>query len=174
MNEIHPLVTQLRFTRAEFTRGLRGISDEDGARRFEPLNCLAWNVGHLAWQEQRYFVYYGQGRQLPLPEIDREFAYGAPASTPPLSEMVAAWKAITAAADPWLEEQTTESLLTPFTRADGQPGQRIFGSLLQRTIYHYWYHLGENMAIRQLLGHKRLPQYVGNIDEKAPFESYKR
>jgi uncharacterized damage-inducible protein DinB len=171
MTTVHPLVTQLRFTRAEFARGLRGVSDEDGARRFEPMNCLAWNVGHLAWQEQRYFLYYGQGRQLPLPEIDRNFAYGAPASTPPLSEMLDAWKQTTAAADIWLDEQTTESLLAPFTRADGQPGQRIFGSLLQRTIYHYWYHLGENMAIRQLLGHTRLPQYVGDIDGKAPFVS---
>jgi uncharacterized damage-inducible protein DinB len=171
MTTFHPLVTQLRFTRAEFRRGVRGVPDEDGARRFAPMNCIAWNVGHLAWQEQRYFLYYGQGSGLLLPEIDRAFSYGAPASTPPLSEMLDVWKQITAAADPWLDEQTTESLLLPFTRADGQPGQRILGSLLQRTIYHYWYHLGENLAIRQLLGHTRLPQFVGNIDEKAPFVS---
>jgi hypothetical protein len=25
------------------------------------------------------------------------------------------------------------------------------------------------MAIRQLLGHSRLPQFVGNIDDKAPY-----
>jgi hypothetical protein len=25
------------------------------------------------------------------------------------------------------------------------------------------------MAIRQMLGHKRLPQFVGNIDDEAPY-----
>jgi len=73
----HPLIDQLRFTRAECARGLKGVSEEDGRRRFLPMNCLAWNVGHLAWQEQRYFLYYGSEGRLLLPEIDREFAYGA-------------------------------------------------------------------------------------------------
>jgi hypothetical protein len=41
--------------------------------------------------------------------------------------------------------------------------------LEQRVICHCWYHTGENMAIRQLLGHGRLPVYVGNIDDKAPY-----
>jgi uncharacterized damage-inducible protein DinB len=168
MTEPHPLVTQLRFTRSEFARALRGVSDEDGTRRFPPLNSISWNAGHLAWQEQYYFLFLAQRFRL-LPEIERLFASGAPASTPALSEMVAAWKEITAAADPWLEAQTSESLAEYFTRADGQPGQRTYGNLLQRVIYHYWYHLGENMAIRQLLDHSRLPQYVGNLDEKAPY-----
>jgi hypothetical protein len=46
----------------------------------------------------------------------------------------------------------------------------VYGNLLQRVIYHYWYHTGENMAIRQLLGHGRLPQFVGAIDTKAPYQ----
>jgi hypothetical protein len=33
----------------------------------------------------------------------------------------------------------------------------IYGSLLQRMIYHYWYHTGENATIRQNLGHTALP-----------------
>jgi hypothetical protein len=40
---------------------------------------------------------------------------------------------------------------------------------LQRVIYHYRYHLGENLAIRQQLGHRRLPQFVGAIDDEAPY-----
>jgi len=36
-------------------------------------------------------------------------------------------------------------------------------------IYHYWYHTGDYMAIRQLLGHGRLPVFVGDIDGKAPY-----
>ena len=43
------------------------------------------------------------------------------------------------------------------------------GSLLQRTIYHYWYHTGENAAIRQNLGHTGLPDFVGDIDTEAPY-----
>ena len=52
-----------------------------------PMNCIAWNVGHLAWQEQRYFLFYAQGQML-LPEVNKQFAYGAPASTPRLSEVI--------------------------------------------------------------------------------------
>ncbi len=37
----HPLVDQLRFTRAEFIRATKGVSDDDARRRFLPLNCLA-------------------------------------------------------------------------------------------------------------------------------------
>lgn len=32
----HPLITQLRFTRAEFLRGLDGLTIEEAARRFAP------------------------------------------------------------------------------------------------------------------------------------------
>lgn len=162
----HPLIDQLRFTRSEFIRAAKSVSDDDSRQRFLPMNCLAWNVGHLAWQEQRYFLYYGQGLML-LPEIEREFAYGAPGSTPSLKEMLAAWKTITAAADPWLDTLTSAKLQENAI-SKGKPITRN-GNLLQRVIYHYWYHTGENMAIRQLLGHGRLPVFVGNIDDKAPY-----
>jgi uncharacterized damage-inducible protein DinB len=168
MKEIHPMVDQLRFTRSEFKRAVKGVSDDDACKRLLPMNCIAWNVGHLAWHEQRYFLGLAQSRIL-YPEIEKQFAYGAPASTPSLMEMLAAWSAITKAADEWLDTLTPEKLLQPVLRADGTPSQRYYGNLLQRVIYHYWYHTGENMAIRQQLGHARLPEYVGNIDDKAPY-----
>jgi hypothetical protein len=87
MTSPHPLVKQLYFTRTEFQRTFRGLSEEDASRRIEPMNCISWNVGHLAWQEQRYFLSMGQG-QLPFREIDRLFASGAPSSTPSLKEML--------------------------------------------------------------------------------------
>jgi uncharacterized damage-inducible protein DinB len=164
----HPLVAQLRFTRAEFKRALKDVTDVEGSRRFPPLNCISWNVGHLAWQEQQYFLIYGIGQKL-LPDIHRLYASGGPASTPALSEMLAAWTTITKAADPWLDSLTSDGLLQPFRKVDGQPGRTTYGSLMQRVIYHYWYHTGENMAIRQSLGHTHLPQFVGNIDDKAPY-----
>src|SRR3989304_2198780 len=74
----HPLVLQLRFTRSEFSRALEGLSEADARKRFMPMNCISWNIGHLAWQEQRYFLLYGQG-QLPFPEVDERFACRAPA-----------------------------------------------------------------------------------------------
>lgn len=164
----HPLVDQLRFTRAEFMRAVKGVTIKDAAIRLLPMNCIAWNVGHLAWQEQRYFLYFSSGNIL-LPEINSEFAYGAPASTPSIKEMIKAWQTITRAADPWLDSLTSQKLLMTGTK-DGKPMQYTFGNMLQRVIYHYWYHLGENMAIRQQLGHEKLPIFVGNIDTRAPYQ----
>src|SRR5919198_3418387 len=161
----HPLVSQLRFTRSEFQRALEGVTDEDARRRFMPMNCIAWNIGHLAWQEQRYWLLRAQGEML-LPHVNEQFAYGAPASTPALDEMWDAWHTITQAADPWLDAATTETFLEPVI-VDGKPLGTVFGNLMQRVIYHYWYHIGENMAIRQLLSHTQLPDFVGNIDTEA-------
>lgn len=165
----HPLVDQLRFARSEFRRALAGITDEEARQRVLPMNCISWNIGHLAWQEQRYWLLYPQG-QLLLPEIDRAFAYGAPASAPPLAESWQAWETITAAADPWLEAVTTETLLSEATR-DGKPTGFTIGSRLLRMLYHYWYHTGENAAIRQCLGHTALPDFVGDIEEEAPYRA---
>lgn len=165
----HPLVLQLRFTRSEFLRGIKGVTEEEAQKRFLPMNCISWNVGHLAWQEQRYFLGFGQGLKL-FPEIENNFAYGAPASTPSLKEMLAAWKEITVTADPWLDTVTSKKLEANVI-SNGKEIQRTYGNLIQRTIYHYWYHLGENMAIRQNLGHTKLPQFVGSIDTKAPYRS---
>ncbi len=168
----HPLVLQLRFTRSEFKRGLEGLNDADARKRFMPMNCISWNIGHLAWQEQRYWLLRGQG-QIVLAHINEQFAYGAPPNTPPLDEIWEAWHTVTQAADPWLDTLTTERLQQPVI-IDGKPSPFIFGSLLQRVIYHYWYHTGENMAIRQLLGHRDLPEFVGNIDDEAPYRPEER
>ncbi len=163
----HPLVRQLRFTRSEFRRGLVGVQDNDARKRFLPMNAISWNIGHLTWQEQRYFLFYAQGL-MPIPQIDAAFAYGAPASTPALDEVWGAWETITQAVDPWLDLITVEKLNEHVVR-DGKVSEYIFGSLLQRVIYHYWYHTGENLAIRQMLGHTDLPEFVGDIDGEAPY-----
>ncbi len=163
-----PLIAQLCFTRNEFERGLVGLSEEDARRRLPPLNCISWNVGHLAWQEQRCILFGGQ-RKILFRELDRACAYGAPASEPPLAEMLSAWKAITAAADGWLDTLAPEDLFKPITVTRGL-GPYVLGTLIQRIIYHYWYHNGENLAIRQSLGHTNLPEFVGDIDGDAPYQ----
>lgn len=53
---MHPLVEMQHVTRAEFLRGIEGLSDEDARRRVEPMNCISWLVGHVAWHEHVRFV----------------------------------------------------------------------------------------------------------------------
>ena len=166
----HPLVAQLRFTRSEFKRALVGLTDAEARRRCMPMNCISWNIGHLAWHEQRYWLTRLQG-QTPLPLLNELVGYGQPAATPPLDDMWAAWQTITAAADPYLDTLTTGQLQAPII-VDGQVVVYTAGSLLQRVIYHYWYHTGENLAIRQMLGHTDLPEFVGNIDVEAPYQPH--
>jgi uncharacterized damage-inducible protein DinB len=161
----HPLVTQLRFTRSEWLRGLEPVTDEEARRHLRPMNSISWMIGHLAWQEQLYWLTRAQGRTL-LPEVER-FGFGQPMSTPPLDEAWRAWRAITAAADPFLDTLTPERLLTHY-QVDGKPHRESIGTQLQRVIYHYWFHLGEAQAVRQLLGHTDLPDFVGEIS-KAPY-----
>ena len=157
----HLLVAQLRFARGEFARALEGVSEEDAVRRVMPLNCLSWMVGHLANQENRYWVNLGQGKSL-APGLNDLVGYHKPASTPRLDEMWAAWGEITAAADAFLDTLTPEKLQTYFILKD-KPVQESVGTMLERNIYHYWYHTGEAAAVRQVLGHTNLPEFVGDM-----------
>ena len=163
----HPLVDQLRFTRSEWLRGLKGVSEEGAARHFGPMNSIGWIVGHLTWQEQRYLLDRPQGIML-REDIQKEFFSGAPMTTPSFAEMLKAWRAITRAADPFLDQLTTEKLLVdlPF---NGKRSGQSQGSAIRRMTYHYWFHIGEIQAIRQQIDNAGLPQYVGNIEGKAPY-----
>jgi hypothetical protein len=163
----HPLIDQFRFTRSEWLRGLEGVSEEDGSRHFGQMNCISWTVGHLAWHEQRYWLQRGQN-QILFPRLITEFAVGAPMSTPSLKEMLELWHTVAKTADPFLDALTTEKLLTELL-LDGQVVGQSIGSALRRIIYHYWYHIGESQAVRQLIGQSDLPQYVGNIETEAPY-----
>ena len=168
----HPLVLQLRFTRSEFQRALVDLTDADARQRFQPMNCISWNIGHLAWQEQRYWLTRLQNKVL-LPELNRDFCFGCSPLTPPLEAMWAAWYTVVDAADPFLDTLTTAYLQQEReTVADGVSVVLTAGNLMQRMIYHYWYHTGENMAIRQMLGHPHLPDFVGNIDDEAPYQPH--
>ena len=162
-----PLVDQLRFTRSEFTRALDGVSDAEARRRFEPMNCISWMVGHLATQENFYWVLWAQGEEL-WPDLNERVGWGKPPSTPPLDEMWQAWREVTRAADAFLDTLTPDRLLSHL-EPQGQRRPESIGTMLYRNIYHYWYHLGEAHAVRQMLGHRDLPQFVGDIGTKAPY-----
>jgi len=163
----HPVVEMLRFTRSEWQRGLRGVTEEEAARHFGQMNSVGWIVGHLAWHEQRTLFLRRRGELL-FPEINELFAFGAPMSTPSLKEMRRAWSTVTKAADPFLDSVTTKDLTRDLPLNGKRSGQNL-GSALRRMTFHYWFHIGEIQAIRQMLGHKRLPQYVGNLEATAAY-----
>ena len=159
----HPLVSQLRFARGEFLRCLEGVSAEDAVRRVLPMNSVSWVVGHLANQEHAWWVLIAQGRDL-LPGLNDLVGFGKPASTPPLAEMWTAWQTATSAADEFLGTLTTERLQTHL-QWKGRYRPESIGTMMLRNIYHYWFHTGEAHAIRQMLGHPDLPQFVGDMSE---------
>src|SRR5512141_1596648 len=163
---LHPLVRQLRFARSEFMRCLQGLGAEDAVRRVGPMNCISWMVGHLANQEQRYYLDF-PGREIVSPGLVERVGTGRPASTPPLDEMLAIWQGVTRSADAYLEALTPADLLT-FPTYRGKPIPESVGTLIQRNIYHYWFHTGEAHAVRQVLGHPDLPQFVGEMND-APY-----
>lgn len=158
---MHLLVEQLHFTRSEFVRCLDGVGDEEGRKRFGSMNSVSWIVGHLADQENRYWVRFAQGEKI-YPELKELVGYGRPASTPKLAEMWSVWREITRVADRYLEKITAQELDTCF-QIRGKKISENVGTLLLRNIYHYWFHTGEAYAIRQQLGHTNLPEFVGSM-----------
>lgn len=160
---VHPLVTQLQFTRREFERCLDGVSAEEAVRRIVPLNCLSWIVGHMAAHEQYIWIKLGLGKVI-HPDLEELVGYGQPASTPPWDEMWDTWREITSAADMYLKDITDDSLNDPLNQPTPERSESVGISLL-RNIYHYWHHIGEAHAIRQVLGHTELPVFVGQMGE---------
>ncbi len=156
-----PLVTQLKFARSEFVRCMAGVSDEESRKRPLPMNCLSWMVGHLANQENAYWVLIPTGKVL-APGLNDLVGYGKPASTPPWAEMWTVWREVTAAADLYLDQLVLDQL-GQYLFWKGSPRPESIGTMLQRNIYHYWYHTGEASSVRQLLGHTNLPDYVGDM-----------
>jgi len=162
----HPRVEQLRFARAEWQRGLAGLSEEDAVRRLLPMNSISWMAGHMAWHERLIWLRRAQGLRVE-PALDL-VATGKPASTPALADMQASWRRVVDAADVYLEGLTTADLELPpaFDTRDVVP---VLGTQVMLITYHYWSHIGEASAVRQLLGHKRLAQFVGAIETRAPY-----
>ena len=160
---VHPLVSQLHFARAEFQRCLSGLSAEDAVRRILPMNSISWMIGHLANQEHRLWVMMAQEADV-APGLREQFGFGKPACTPPLEEMWAQWRAVTAAADTYLNSITAQTLDVQLSwQGQGRVHHERVGKLLLRNIFHYWFHLGEAHAVRQSLGHTGLPEFVGDM-----------
>jgi len=164
----HPRVEQLRFARSEFLRGLEGVTEETAQRRVGQMNSIGWMVGHMAWHEQLYWLTRGQG-VTPFPKLNESVGSGLPASTPSLAEMRAAWHEVTAAVDPWLDGLDAAGLhVVP---ASNTPTPQSLGTMLLRVTYHYFVHCGEASAVRQMVEGGELPEFVGPIQELAPWRA---
>lgn len=165
---LQPLVHQLHFARSEFKRCLDGVSEDDAQIRVGSMNCISWIVGHLANQEYRYWVILAQGIELEqASNLNELVGFGKPPSNPSLVDMWSLWEKVTKSADIFLNMLKPRTLLMHLERK-GEAHKENIGTLLQRNIYHYWFHNGEAHAIRQNLGHSNLPEFVGNM-ASAPY-----
>jgi uncharacterized damage-inducible protein DinB len=165
---VHPLVEQLRFTRSEFLRVFEGVSEDDALKRLLPMNSLGWIMAHLAVQEQHYWIRFAQGAEaVPHPELPELVGYPDRATTPELAIVRGIWHDVTSTADEFLDT-LDNSALSGYFEVDGRRAPENVGTLLQRNIYHYWFHTGEAHAIRQQLGHSDLPDFVGDLST-APY-----
>jgi len=162
----HPRVEQLRFARTEWQRGLVGLSDDDAVRRLMPMNSISWMGAHMAWHERLIWLQRAQGLTVE-PTLDL-VASGQPASTPPLAETQETWRRVVDAADRYLDGLTTVDLERPPAH-DTREIAPLLGTQAMLITYHYWSHIGEASAIRQMLGHTDLPEWVGDLNGFAPF-----
>jgi hypothetical protein len=130
------------------------------------MNSISWMVGHMAWHERQ--VWFRRARGLKVEPVLDAFATGQSASVPSFAAMQAAWDRIVAGADPFLGNLTTADL-EQRPQHDPRPNPPIIGSQIQYVTYHYWSHLGEVSAVRQILGHSGLAQYVGDLPPEAEY-----
>jgi hypothetical protein len=120
-----------------------------------------------AWQEQRQWLTRAQA-ETPHPELDDLAPNGGPATTPSYALVEGLWSDVTDASNAWLDRLRGSDLAADLP---GSGPQRTIGSAILRVTYHCWFHLGEILAIRQLLGGAGLPEFAGNIDSEAPYRA---
>jgi hypothetical protein len=154
------IVNQLFFARYEFRKGFSGVTDEEGLKRLMPINSIAWMVGHLAWHEQFYWLKRAQNIVL-IPELEKDASFRKPSGELFLCEMIVCWEEVTEKADGFLKLLSLPDLDSCMVVKDKKLNFNI-GTMLSRMIYHYWYHNGEMQAVRQLIGHEDLPDFVSD------------
>lgn len=129
----------------------------DLERRVGGINSVAWMVGHLAWQEQGYWlVARGEPR---VADLD-DYGHNPPRQVPRFDELFATWAKVAAAADPWLEGLGEQELRSHLR---GRPlfERENVGTLLTRASSHYYLHIGQITAVRKLLDYP-VPAFVGS------------
>lgn len=160
---MHPLVTQLTFTREEFRRLWADVDSTEGERVLSPFNSLSFIVAHVATHEHSLWLQRAQKRTLPSALL--RLRAGAEPEAPPWDAATDIWAQVTAESAAYLETLTDATLDARFARDAQRPAGAAIGHHLMRLIYHYWFHIGEMHGIRQALGHKGIPEFVGPVEQ---------
>lgn len=161
----HPLVSELKFAKQRWLDGHVELSEADANIRLGEANSIGWMVGHLAHFDQVVWCETVQGKTVDA--AVKVCDWGVPASTPSLEEMMAAWQKIQVVVNKFLDTLTEDNMATQLSRHGRSTDN--YGTLLRRQTWHYWYHLGEMQAIRQALGHKNQPQYIGRLNPEVTY-----
>ncbi|MEM9775200.1 MAG: DinB family protein [Chloroflexota bacterium] len=164
----HFLVEQYRFAISEWLRGHQNIPAEDALKRVGHANSIGWMVGHLAEFDQKVWVERVLGE--PVTKATKKFGFRREATTPELDEVFDQWRAVQDKTSEVMEGLTNEDMVELpylFGRQVHQP----VSMWLLRMGWHYWYHLGEMQAVRQMLGHENLPDFVGSMPPKAQWSA---
>jgi hypothetical protein len=73
---------------------------------------------------------------------------------------MALWREATEDADSLLLVATEESMREVVIAPDARGDSADLGTRIVRNTFHYWVHIGEISAIRQVLGHPSPPEFV--------------
>lgn len=159
--DAHHLVRYVQHVRRELRRALEGMTVADLERRVGGINSVAWMVGHLAWQEQSYWL-TSRGEPSPSSLDLQAFGFGRsrPEAMPAFEDLYEAWTSVTEATNGWLVSLGETELRSHVE------GRKLFeeenvGTLLTRVIGHYYFHIGQITAVRKLLDYP-VPTFVGS------------
>jgi uncharacterized damage-inducible protein DinB len=145
--------------RADLMRALDGFDDASGALRLGGLNEVAWMVAHLAFQEQAYWL-LAFDRDPPRPQL-AEYRRSRPDPVMPLSQALDAYRAVSAATEPFLLGLRAEDLERRTPSVELQLKEPI-GVLCLRVFGHHYVHIGQITAVRRWLG-MPVPPFVGRL-----------
>lgn len=153
-----PPVRLLLETRKELWRVLEGLTSTAAETRLEQkgvrLNSIAWIVGHCALQQLYFFSEMATGQRV-LSERWERSASGKEDAPVAYHEARALLKATCEETEGFLRALRPQQLSRIPRDAAGKSflAGENWAELLQRAVVHTWLHIGQNIAIRRLLGH---------------------
>ena len=150
--EIVPVRHIIALNTRLFHNCLEGVDESLAIRRVTPdTNSLAFLAAHLT--ESRHYACTMVGRPLanPLEGRLKGKTLDDIGTLPTLSEIVAAWDAVSAHLEELLRELTTEDLAREATRR--LPGSEgTVATVLPFMVQHDSYHIGQMAILRRQLG----------------------
>ncbi|MDQ3396670.1 MAG: DinB family protein [Deinococcota bacterium] len=159
------LVRYVQHVRRELLRATDGVLADDLERSHHGVNSVAWMVGHLAAQEQAYWL---ETRGTVLYRTLTGYRRAVPQRMDDAQTLLAQWREVTSAADVWLTGLSEDDLRRRLPLPGAVVVPENVGSLLTRVIGHYYLHIGQITVVRKMLGYP-VPSFVGS-QEGAYYE----